>query len=219
MNVIITGATGMVGGCALKYCLERQDVDHIISISRKSCGIKHEKLIEIIHEDFSDFTAASKHFKNQDVCVFCVGVYTGQVSTEEFKKITFDYTKAFADVLKKESPDAVISFLSGGGADEKEKSKMLFAREKGKAENYLKSLNFGAVHIFRPGYIYPVTQRKEPNFSYKLMRYLYKPFFSKFKTLSVTSEHLAAVMVDSAILNKGKVVFENADIIDYNIEK
>ena len=105
------------------------------------------------------------------------------------------------------------------GADEKEKSKMLFAREKGKAENYLKSLNFGAVHIFRPGYIYPVTQRKEPNFSYKLMRYLYKPFFSKFKTLSVTSEHLAAVMVDSAILNKGKVVFENADIIDYNIEK
>ena len=68
MNVIITGATGMVGGCALKYCLERQDVDHIISISRKSCGIKHEKLIEIIHEDFSDFTAASKHFKNQDVC-------------------------------------------------------------------------------------------------------------------------------------------------------
>ena len=95
------------------------------------------------------------------------------------------------------------------------KARAIFAREKGKAENYLIGLGFDKLRIFRPGYIYPVEPRKEPNFSYKLMRVMYKPFFSHFKSLSVTSHRLAAVMVDAAVSGRGQETMENKEIMAY----
>ena len=55
---------------------------------------------------------------------------------DEFRKITVDYTVSFATALKKGSPNAVFCFLSGQGADRTEKSRMMFARDKGHAENF-----------------------------------------------------------------------------------
>ena len=173
-NVIITGSSGMIGGLILQKCLERNDVAKVTSLVRKKSGISHPKLVEIVHGDFLNYSAVEDHFKNQDVCFFCIGVYTGQVPKEEFVRITVGYTKAFAETLKRLSPETVFCFLSGSGADTKEKSRILFAREKGKAENILLGLSFKATHIFRPGYIYPVSPRKEPNLSYRIFRVLYK---------------------------------------------
>ena len=65
------------------------------------------------------------------------------------------------------------------GADTSEKSSVMFAKDKGIAENFLFNLKFHRTYSFRPGYIYPVTKRNEPNFGYKLTRLLYKPFLSK----------------------------------------
>ena len=124
-----------------------------------------------------------------------------------------DYTKAFAETLKRLSPKVVFCFLSGSGADSKEKSSILFAREKGKAENILLRLAFGATYIFRPGYIYPVVPRKEPNFSYRVFRVLYKYFLVYlFPSVGVTSEKLADVMTSVGITGGEKVIYENADI-------
>lgn len=214
-NIIITGSTGMVGSAALKKCLARKDVGKVTSIVRRSSGITHPKLTEVIHDSFEDFSGISEYLKDQDGCVYCIGIYTGQVPDDEFCKITVDYTKAFASELKKQSPDVTFCFLSGMGADRNEKARAIFAREKGKAENYLIGLGFDKLRIFRPGYIYPVEPRKEPNFSYKLMRVMYKPFFSHFKSLSVTSHRLAAVMVDAAVTGRGQETMENNDIMAY----
>ena len=216
-NVLIMGATGMIGRECLKYCLENPDIVKITVIVRKPIGFKHSKLTEIVHHDFYDFSGVAECLKNQDVCLYCIGVYTGQVSKEEFSKITVDMTKAFAVALKEQSPQAAFCFLSGGGADEKEKSPILFAREKGKAENILKGLNFSRLHIFRPGYIYPVTPRKEPNFSYKLMRWLYKPFISKLgNKFSVPSVQLAKAMVKVGLSGAEEIILENQDIVKIN---
>lgn len=212
-NILIMGATGMIGGQCLKYCLENPDVAKVTIIVRKTTGLHHPKLTEIIHHDFYDFTNIADYLKNQDICLYCIGVYTGQVNKEEFSKITVDMTKTFALSLKMQSPQVAFCFLSGSGADEKEKSPILFAREKGKAENILKKLNFVRLHIFRPGYIYPVMPRKEPNFSYKLMRLLYKPLISKLgNKFSVTSEQLAEAMVKVGLFGTDKTILENQDI-------
>lgn len=213
-NVIIMGATGMVGALALQYCLAREDVAKVTVIVRRSTGLKHPKLTEIIHSDFTDYSSIEYAFEGIDAGIYCIGVYTGQVSDDEFSCITVDYTKAFADMLKKHSPDASLSFLSGGGADRSEKSHMIFAREKGKAENYLVAMNFEKLYIFRPGYIYPSKPRKEPNFGYVLLRKIY-PLIKHSKSLSVTSERLAAVMASTALEHRGKTVFENRDIVVY----
>jgi nucleoside-diphosphate-sugar epimerase len=210
-NIVITGSNGMMGNLILQNCLKRDDVAKVTSITRKPLGIYHPKLVEVIHTDFLDYSNIENDLKNQDICFYCIGVYTGQVPTEEFKKITVAYTEVFAQALKKNSADLSFCFLSGAGADSSEKSRVLFAREKGIAENILLKLKFASTHIFRPGYIYPDTARVEPNFLYKTMRVLYKPLKFIYPNIGLTSEKLASTMVTVGI-NGGKVIYENRDV-------
>ena len=51
-NILITGTNGMIGSLILHYCLEREDVHTVTSITRKQTGIRHPKLAEILHTDF-----------------------------------------------------------------------------------------------------------------------------------------------------------------------
>lgn len=211
-NVIITGSTGMIGRLVLEECLHRNDVKKVTSITRRSLGIKDPKLIEVIHTDYLDYSKIEKYFKKQDVCFYCIGVYTGQVPADEFRKITVEYTKAFSEVLKRNSKSATFCFLSGQGADSTEESAILFSREKGIAENYLLKLKFDKTYIFRPGYIYPDTPRKEPNMFYRVMRVLYKPLSKIYPDIGVSSAKLALKMVDVG-LNGGKLtIYNNKDI-------
>ena len=211
-NVIITGSNGMIGKLILQECLDRADVGTVTCITRMSLGFKHAKLTEVLHSDFTDYSAIESHLQNQDVCFYCIGVYTGQVPKEQFNKVTIDFTKAFSEALKHKSPTATFCFLSGQGADSTEKSKVLFAKAKGIAENRLLELNFGNTYIFRPGYIYPVTPRREPNLFYGIMRLLYKPVAFIYPNIGVTSKVLAHKMVEVGINGGSKEVYENADI-------
>jgi uncharacterized protein YbjT (DUF2867 family) len=212
-NVMITGATGMVGSIVLQESLNAEVVGKVISISRKPFGTSHPKLQELIHDNFLEYSGLEDHFKNLDVAYFCIGVYTGSVTDEQFKTITVDYTATFADMLKKYSPDARVCFLSGAGADSKEKSRMSFARYKGMAENYLINQKFGGLHIFRPGYIYPVEKRKEPNFTYVISRKLY-PLFRLFgKNFSIKSTELGKAIFTAGIEGTEKTILENKDIL------
>lgn len=210
-NIIITGTNGMIGNLILQICLKRDDVAKVTSITRKPLSMYHPKLVEVIHDDFLDFSRVEGYLKDQDVCFFCIGVYTGKVPTESFKKITVAYTEIFANALRKNNEATSFCFLSGQGADISETSRVLFAREKGIAENILVKLKFKSTHIFRPGYIYPDVKRVEPNLMYQLMRLLYKPVKFIYPNIGVTSQKLATAMVEVG-MNGGKVIFENKDI-------
>jgi len=213
INILIAGSSGMVGNTILDKCLQREDVNSVTCFVRKSSANKHPKLIEIVHENFLDFSGKEHYFKNKDICFYCIGVYTGSVPKEEFNKITIDYTASFAKILKQESPYVVFSFLSGQGADSSEKSPVLFAKSKGVAENILKSLQFKQLNIFRPGYIYPVKKRREPNTFYRIFRPLYKYFFSFiYPNIGISSVDLANVMIDVAFKENPKEIYENKDI-------
>ncbi len=209
----------MIGGLILERCLHNDEVAHVTVIVRKSLGLSHPRLTEVLHSDFLDFSNVQQAFQQQNVCYYCIGVYTGQVPAAEFKKITVDFTKVFAETLKAQSPDAVFCFLSGDGADQSEKSRILFAREKGKAENILMRLQFKGTYIFRPGYIYPVTKRKEPNLMYRMIRVLWKPFLSWAAPGSgLTSVTLADVMTQVGLHGADKVVFSNSAIKKYPLQ-
>lgn len=211
-KILLIGGTGMIGNLVLQQCLQRNDVSSITSITRRSTGLQHPKLTEIVHTDFLNFGAISNYFKDIDVCFFCIGVYTGTVPRELFREITVDYTKAFASVLKEGSPQASFCFLSGQGADQTEQSRLMFAKDKGIAENFLLSLHFPHTYLFRPSYIYPVTPRKEPNFLYRFMRVIY-PFLNRVYHYGViTSEELATVMVDIGLNGGDQTVYENKDL-------
>jgi uncharacterized protein YbjT (DUF2867 family) len=214
-RLVIVGATGMVGGYALRYALDHPAVGRVTAVSRRTLGISHPKLKEVLHRDFADCSALSEPLSGQDASVFCLGTYTGSVPDAELRKITVDYTLEFARVLQGSSPEASFSFLSGNGADQTGRSRMPFARYKGEAENALLASGFPRVYIFRPAYIYPVEPRKEPNFSYRLLRAIYPVFRVFFRNLVIPADHLATAMVDVVLQETGKrarVVLENRDI-------
>src|ERR1700704_107643 len=132
IHLVIVGATGMVGGYALRYALDHPSLG-VVTV--RKLGISHPKLKEVLHPDFGDCSALATPLSDQDAAIFCLGVYTGAVPDAEFRKITVDYSIEFARVLRASSPGAAFSFLSGSGADQTERSRIAFARYKGGGES------------------------------------------------------------------------------------
>lgn len=214
-RIILVGATGMVGGCALGICLDHPDVSRVTVVGRRTTELSHPRLREILHHDFVDYTAVAETLEGHDLALYCLGAYTGTVSDDEFRRITVDYTVTFAKALHQRSPKATFCFLSGQGADQSEKSSMAFARYKGAAEKALLELGFPRVYSFRPGYIYPVTPRAEPNLVYLITRAVYPLLRRIYPNIGVSSEDLAGAMVHAGLhgTEPGRnQVLENRDI-------
>src|SRR5258706_15029219 len=148
MRLVILGASGMVGGYALRYMLDHPTIECVTAIGRRKLGVSHPKLDKVLHQDFSDCSALARVIASQDACVFCLGTYTATVQDAELRTITVDYTIEFARILRSSSPDAAFAFLSGAGADQTGRSRMAFARYKGKAEKGLIAAGVSTVSIF-----------------------------------------------------------------------
>jgi len=214
-RLVILGATGMVGGYALRYALDHPGIGRVTAIGRRMLSLSHPQLTQVQHPDFADCSALAETLSGQDAAIFCLGTYTGAVSDAELRKTTVDYTVEFARVLHGSSPGATFSFLSGSGADPTGRGRIAFARYKGQAENALRAMAFPRVYIFRPAYIYPVEPRREPNFSYQLLRAIYPVFRVLFPNQVIPADDLARAMVDVALRETQETagpVFENRDI-------
>lgn len=214
-RLVIVGATGMVGGYALRYALAHVAVAQVTTIGRRKVGISHPKLKEVLHQDFADCSALGETLAGQDAAIFCLGAYTGTATDAELRRVTVDYTIALARVLRGSSPAAAFSFLSGSGADPTGRSRMAFARYKGEAEKALLTAGFPRLYIFRPAYIYPVEPRREPTLGYRVLRAVYPVFRRLFPNQVIRADDLGRAMVDvvldSAEAGRG-LILENRDI-------
>jgi len=213
-NVLITGASGMVGKIILEHCLSSSRINKVTSLVRKKSNSSHPKLEELIIEDFTDYATHKNLFTNIHSAYFCIGVYTGSVSDKLFKEITVDYAVSFAKMLKNHSPAAKLCLLSGAGADRTEESKTSFALYKGMAENQIDKLGL-EFYAFRPGYIYPVESRKEPNLIYSIIRSLYPILGLLGGNFSIKSTELGKVMFEIGLNGTDKKILENKDLIHY----
>ena len=182
---------------------------------RTPSSIQHPKLKEVVIEDFLDYHSQQALFDQVKVVYYCVGVYTGTVDRGLFRRVTVDYPYALAAAVQQKSPHCRFVLLSGQGADRTEKSPMMFARDKGIIENKLVALMGASFYSCRPGYIYPVTPRKEPSFTYALSRKLYPLLKLLGKKMSITSEELALAMFRIGIEQPQQLLFENDHLRDY----
>lgn len=202
----------MIGGLILDQCLQAGEITKVVSLVRKPTGRTHDKLAEIVIRDFTDYSEHPDLFQGVTAAFFCIGVYTGQVEEGLFKTITVDYAVQFAAALKENSPSGTICLLSGAGADRTEKSRTSFARFKGMAENQIQALGL-SFYTFRPGYIYPVAPRNEPNLMYRISRGLYPLIRLLGENSSIKSTELAAAMFKVALKGADKEILENRDIL------
>lgn len=209
MNVIITGATGMVGEGVLFECLENQSVRKILIVSRKHYPLKHPKVEELLIADFSNLKSVSDKLTGYDACFYCAGISSVGVNEEQFTKITFDTTLAFAKQILELNPKIVFNFVSGNRTDSTEQGKVMWARIKGKTENALMKLPFKAQYNFRPAIMKGTKGQINVKRSYKILAPLIAPFFPQ-KTL--TLKEVGRAMINAVLKGYPKPVLEVDDI-------
>jgi uncharacterized protein YbjT (DUF2867 family) len=155
VRVVIFGGTGMVGMGALLECLEDARVSSVLVVGRRSVGIQHPNLEEIIHQDFFHYDAIQPRFADCDACFFCLGVSSVGMDADTYHHLTYDLTMAAAQAMLAANPQMTFCCVSGEGTDSSERGRLMWARVKGKTENDLLAL-FATAYMFRPGYIHPM---------------------------------------------------------------
>jgi hypothetical protein len=213
IKAIITGTTGMVGEGVLHECLLHPDVESVLVINRKSCGVEHPKLKEVIHKDFSDLSSIEDQLSGYNACYYCAGVSSVGKKEDEYKRITYDLTLSFAKTLIKLNPEMTFCYISGVGTDSTESGRSTWARVKGKTENDLIKLGFKAAYVFRPGYIQPTKGLKNTYKMYKILAPIYpliKLLFSKYAT---TLKEIGLAMINVTLYDSEKKVLECKDIV------
>ncbi|MBS1543189.1 MAG: NAD-dependent epimerase/dehydratase family protein [Bacteroidetes bacterium] len=213
-NVIITGATGMVGEGVLHECLQHADVQSVLVINRRSCGVQHPKLKEIIHSDFHDITTVQTQLSGYQACFFCLGVSSVGIKEDQYRHLTYDLTLHVAGVLSKLNPDMIFTYVSGAGTDSTEQGRVMWARVKGKTENDLMKLPFRKVYNFRPGYMHPTPGLKNDLSFYKYIGWMYPALRKLFPGSVSTLGELGKAMINCVRLGYDKSVLEVKDIVE-----
>jgi uncharacterized protein YbjT (DUF2867 family) len=216
MNVLILGATGMVGQGVLRECLLDEGVARVVTLGRHATGNAHPKLREIVHADLFHLQPIEDELTGLDACFYCLGATAAGKSEREYARINYDMTLAVAETLARIDPGMTFVYVSGQGTDSSERGRTMWARVKGKAENALLRLPFKAAYMLRPGIILPMHGIKSKTTLYRvgytLMTPLYPVLRRLFPRAITTTEHLGRVMLRLARSGYSKPVLETADI-------
>lgn len=216
MKLVLFGGTGMIGSGALIECLDHPDVEKVLVVGRRSCGVVHDKVEELIRDDFLDYSDVLDRMRGYDACLFCLGVSAAGMSEADYARFTHDFAMAAARALRDANPALTFCYISATGADSAEKSRIMWARVRGRLENHLLAMDGGPVWIFRPGYIQPmkgVTSRtKLYNAIYVVLGPLY-PLLNRVAPDHVTStDRLGLALIRAARQGAPLSHLENRDI-------
>ena len=216
MRVILFGATGMVGQGVLRECCLDPEVDAVLSVVRRTSAgselAQHEKVRELVTDNFYDFSAIKDQLAGYDACFFCLGISSFGMKEPEYRKISYDIALAAANVLV--SPVMTFCYVSGAGTDANGGS--MWARVKGETENALLAMPFKAAYMFRPGGIVPMHGIRSKTAAYRMIYTVMTPIlplllraFPKYVT---TTEQVGRAMLVVAKRGYAKPILEAADI-------
>lgn len=214
-KIILTGATGMVGKGVLLECMESPEIEQVLLVSRRTAGIKHPKVNELLIQDFFDLSAIEKNFKNYDACFFCLGITSLGETEASYSRITHDLTLKFATSFIKYNENSIFCYVSGTGTDSSEKGKIMWARIKGKTENALLKMPFKKAYMFRPGYIQPLKGIKSKTKWVQAMYTIFWPVYSilkHFPGTATNTSNMGLAMINTLHADYPKFVLGNKEI-------
>ena len=216
MNVILFGATGMIGQGVLRECLLDPGVVRVLAIGRSASGKSDPKLRDLVMKDLIDYAAVVGDLVGYDACFFCLGITSAGMSEADYRKITVDIAAAAARALVAMNPQMTFVYVSGAGTDATGKSRTMWARVKGEGENAILAMPFKGKFVFRPAFVRPLHGITSRTASYRVLYTLFRPFvplvsalFPKYVT---TTERVGRAMLAVARSGHPKAVLENADI-------
>lgn len=216
MRVVLFGATGMVGSGVLLECLDSPRVDSVLVIGRSSTGVRHAKIREILHGDFSEFDSIRDEFAGADACFFCLGVSSAGMKEDDYRRLTYDITLAAANAMVRVSPQLTFIYVSGEGTDSTAQGRSMWARVKGKTENDLLALPFKAAYMFRPGFIQPLRGVRSKTSLYQLFYDLLAPLYPLLRRLIpkyvTTTVNIGRAMIEVGAEGYPRRILGSSDI-------
>ncbi len=216
MNVIVFGATGMVGQGVLRECLLDPDVESVLAVGRSPSGQQRAKLRDLVVKDLFDYSAVEGQLAGFDACFFCLGVSSVGMSEADYRRVSYDLPLAAATVLARLNPQMTFTFITGRGCDSSERGPVMWARVKGAAENALLKLPFKAAYMFRPGIIQPLHGVRSKTALYNAVYVALGPVLGLWRRLSpnglTTSEQVGQAMLVVAKRGTPSPIVETADI-------
>jgi uncharacterized protein YbjT (DUF2867 family) len=216
MEILIFGATGMVGQAVLRECLEASDVTRVVAVGRQSTGVVHEHLSEIVAPDLTHLEAHRDRLAPFDACFFCLGVSSVGMNEADYTRVTYDLTLSVARLLVRENPQMTFTYVSGAGTDSTGTGKRMWARVKGRTENALIALGFKGAYMFRPGVIQPMHAVRSKTTAYRVTYALATPLFGIIRTFwpqsIVTSAEVGCAMLGVARRGYARAILEVPDI-------
>ena len=215
MNVLLFGATGMVGQGVLLECLRDPAVELVVTVGRMQTGVRDRKVREIVHSDMLDFAGMEDSLTGFDACFFCLGVSSAGMKEADYERVTYGFTMAAAEMLSRVKKGMTFIYVSGSGTDSTEQGRSMWARVKGRTENALLRLPLEA-YMFRPGFIEPMDGIKSKTASYRALYAvagLVLPLFRRMLPNQVlTTRDIGQAMLSVARQGYAKRVLETKDI-------
>jgi uncharacterized protein YbjT (DUF2867 family) len=216
MNVVLFGATGMVGAGALLECLADPRVQSVLSVSRSPSGRSHPKLREVLHANFFNYDTLRSNFASCDACFFCLGVSSIGLSEAAYTHLTYDLTLAAARVMADVNRGLTFCYVSGVGTDSTERSRTMWARVKGRTENALLALPFKGAYMFRPGYIQPIggvrSKTAWVQAAYSVIAPLYPIVHRLLPQGTTTTANLGRALIEAAASGYSKSILYSRDM-------
>jgi uncharacterized protein YbjT (DUF2867 family) len=216
MNVLILGATGMVGQAVLRECLLDEGVARVVTLGRAPVAQQHPKLRQIVHADLFALAPVEDQLTGLDACFYCLGVSAVGLSEAEYTRVNHDLTLSVAETLARLDPDMTFVYVSGTGTDSSERGGVMWARVKGRTENALLRLPFRSAYMARPGVIVPMHGIKSRTTLYRVLYALMSPLSSLLRRLFpkhvTTTERFGRAMLRLARVGYRSRMLENADI-------
>jgi uncharacterized protein YbjT (DUF2867 family) len=219
MNVLILGATGMVGQGVLRECLLDDGVSRVVTLGRTATGQTHPKLSEIVHRDLLDLSAIEDQLRGLDACFHCLGVSAAGLSEAEYSRVNYEMTLSVAEALVRNAPGLTFVYVSGAGTDSTERGRVMWARVKGRTENALLRLPFRSAYMLRPGLIVPLHGVKSKTRLYRAFYTMFGPVLPMLRKMFprsiITTEQLGQAMIRLARSGYPKRVLEAADLATF----
>lgn len=193
MKVILTGATGFVGEGVLLECLQNPEVEEVLVVGRRSCGVEHPKLQEYLLPDLLAIPMGDPRLAGYDACFFCAGITSVGTPADQYRAISYEIPLHLAKAM---GPSAAKTFIyvSGAGTGTNQQA---WGKVKRQTEDELQTLGFGRVFLFRPAIMLPTPgQRFFTVSALKVLKYG-KPFWRLFRSWVNDMEQVGRAMISA----------------------
>lgn len=215
MKLILLGATGMVGAGALREALAAPEVESVLSIGRRSCGVAHPKLRELLIPDLFDIAPTEQQLTGCDACIWAVGISSVGLDEPAYARVTEELTLLWARTLLRLNPEFSFCYCSAAGAG----GRSMWARVRQRVEDALRAMPFRHAGAVRPAFIRPGPGIRSRTRLYQAGLVILRPVFPLFTLFSrvlpsmfTTSEKLGRAMLRVVEGRADRFILESADI-------